>query len=377
MLGFFLRTRPDLFGWNKYECGVIAANLAHGLGFSGGFHDYSGPTTWFAPVYPGVLSVLFRVFGTQTFAAAVAAYVVNILSATATAVLIVKIATRLCGGSTALLAGLAWAIAPQAALSEFLFSERTLATTLMCLSIYLMLDLGPLSRRWQWFLCGASWGITGLTNPAALAPLPLMLIYLYKKHFGVRWTPAVLVAGVCAVLAPWLIRDAVMFHRLVPVRDNGLAEIYFANVGYEENPYGPSMEYQQLGEAKFVQMIERKLVVYVSTHPWQFVKDSLVRVYRFWTAPEGLLGYSAAVSLVGWIGLVMVFRQSWVDTLPFLGVIGVYPLIYYMSVTFSTYRQPVDPFLYLLSAYCVTSVVAQVKRSQKVREPALVLEQRH
>lgn len=360
MLGFFLRTRPDIFGWGNYECGVIAAALAHGRGFTGGFHDYSGPTTWFAPLYPVILSGLFRVFGTQTFAAAVAAKILNILCATATAILMVKIGTRLCDAKTALIAGLVWALTPQTALPDFLFSERTLATMLMCLSIYLMLDLSPLSRWSRFFVCGTIWGVTGLASPATLAPLALMLVYLYKKQPTLRWTPVVLVVGACIVLAPWIIRDAAVFHKFVPVRDNGLAEIYFANVGYDENPYGMSMEYQHIGEAKFVGMIEKKLVVYVDTHPTQFFKDTLVRVYRFWTTPGGLFGYAAAVSLLAFIGLMMLIRKAWADSLPFLAVIGLYPLVYYMSVTFSTYRQPVDPFLYLLGAYALTRGAARL-----------------
>jgi len=362
ILVYFLQVRPDIFAWNINECGMIGAALVHGRGFSGGFHDYSGATSWFAPAYPLVLSGLFRLFGIQTFASAVAAYVLQIVFAIATAVLIVKIGTRLCNATTALFAGLIWGLTPQAALPEFVLADTTLATMLMCFAILLTVNLSPASRKLQWFLCGIAWGLAGLASPATLAPVPLMLTYLYKKNPTPRWKPALLVVAVCLTLAPWIIRDMRIFHRFVPVRDNGFAEIYFANVGYGENPSALSMEYQRLGEGRFVSMIERKLVLYVSTHSLKFVKDTMVRAYRFWTMPEGPFGWSAVVSLASLLGLLMLIKESWVHSLPFLGVMVFYPIIYYISVTFSHYRQPVEPFLYILGTHALMKVAACIRR---------------
>lgn len=362
ILVYFLQVRPDIFAWKINECGMIGAALVHGHGFSGGFHDYSGATSWFAPAYPLILSGLFRLFGAQTFASAVAAYFLQIVFAIATAALIVKIGARLCNATTALFAGLVWGLTPQAALPEFVLADTTLATMFMCCAIFLAVNLSPDSRKLQWFLCGIAWGLAGLTSPATLAPVPLMLVYLYRKNPTPRWKPAVLVVAVCLMLAPWIIRDMRIFHRFVPVRDNGFAEIYFANVGYGENPSGLSMEYQRLGEGGFVSMIEKKLLLYVSTHALRFVKDTMVRVYRFWTMPEGLFGWSAVVSFVSWLGWLMLTRKSWLDSLPFLGVMGFYPIIYYLSVTFSHYRQPVDPFLYILGTHALMNVVAYIRK---------------
>ena len=55
----------------------------------------------------------------------------------------------------------------------------------------------------------------------------------------------------CLIIAPWTIRNYLVFREIVPIRSNGLAEIYFANCGFETHPLGPSMEYQALGEAAF------------------------------------------------------------------------------------------------------------------------------
>lgn len=371
MLLYFLRVRPDILSWRINECGMIAASLVRGHGFAGGFHDFSGPTTWFAPVYPVILSGLFRMFGIQTLASAIAVCGVHILCAMATAVLIMNIGARLCNPTAGLIGALIWGLTPKAALPEFLLVESTVSAMLVCLGILLALGLSAKSRKWQWFLSGMVWGFAGLTSPATLAALPVILIYLSRKIRPLPWTPAlVLTAAVGVTLAPWMIRDAMIFHRFVPVRDNGLAEIYFANVGYEENPSGGSMEYQRLGEAKFVTMIEKKLVSYLRSHPLRFVKDSLVRVTRFWTNPDGLFGISGLVSVLSFVGLLVVLQRCWLAALPFFAVMCAYPLIYYMSVTFSRYRQPVDPFLYVLAAYAVIEAVAWMKKKSALAVPA-------
>jgi hypothetical protein len=223
------------------------------------------------------------------------------------------------------------------------------------------LALSHESKEPQWFLGGMVWGLSGLASPATLAPSPLMLVYVFKKDPKVRWKPMLLAVGIGLTLAPWTVRNAMIFHRFVPVRDNGLAEIYFSNVGYDENPFGRSMEYQRLGEEKFVRMIERKLFAYVRTQPIEFAKGSVVRMYQFWTTPDGPFGYAAAVSLVALIGLLMLVCRSRLDSLPFLAVIGLYPVVYYMSVTFSHYRQPIDPFLYILGAYALLETARKTK----------------
>ena len=56
------------FGW---ETGRIAKALATGEGFSSPFKEPTGPTAWLMPAYPGVLAVIFLVFGVYSKASAI------------------------------------------------------------------------------------------------------------------------------------------------------------------------------------------------------------------------------------------------------------------------------------------------------------------
>src|SRR5689334_2826877 len=50
----------------EQEAGNIALALSQGHGFSDLFRKPTGPTAWLAPVYPWVVSLIFRVFGALT-----------------------------------------------------------------------------------------------------------------------------------------------------------------------------------------------------------------------------------------------------------------------------------------------------------------------
>ena len=59
------------FGW---EIGRLAYSLANGHGFSSPFGGDTGPSAWNAPLYPWIVSLAFRVFGSYSHAAAFACW---------------------------------------------------------------------------------------------------------------------------------------------------------------------------------------------------------------------------------------------------------------------------------------------------------------
>ena len=64
------------FGW---EIGRIAYSLANGHGFSSPFGGDTGPSAWTAPVYPWIVSLAFRAFGSYSHAASFALLTFNSL----------------------------------------------------------------------------------------------------------------------------------------------------------------------------------------------------------------------------------------------------------------------------------------------------------
>jgi hypothetical protein len=118
----------------------------------------------------------------------------------------------------------------------------------------------------RWAACGATWGVAALVNPALLVPLPILAFSL-SEH-GKRWRSVLVMATFTViVIAPWTVRNYVVFHEFMLVRSNGLAEVYFANGGFDTHPLGQSMEYQHLGEAAFTAQANRLAVEYMRIHP--------------------------------------------------------------------------------------------------------------
>ena len=66
-----IRTTEHNFGFG-FETGRIAYSLAHGMGFSSPFGGDTGPSAWTAPIYPWIVSLAFRAFGSYSQAAAFA-----------------------------------------------------------------------------------------------------------------------------------------------------------------------------------------------------------------------------------------------------------------------------------------------------------------
>src|SRR6202451_340205 len=61
------------------EAGNIAFSLAKGHGFSSPWWQETGPTAWLTPVYPWIVTIVYRVFGIHTPRAFYAAVALNIL----------------------------------------------------------------------------------------------------------------------------------------------------------------------------------------------------------------------------------------------------------------------------------------------------------
>src|SRR5580765_8343082 len=95
------------FGW---EIGRIAYSLANGHGFSAPFGGDTGPSAWTAPVYPFIVSLAFRVFGTYTLAASFALLTFNSLCSALTSWVIYRTARRVFNEKVAVWSGWIWAL---------------------------------------------------------------------------------------------------------------------------------------------------------------------------------------------------------------------------------------------------------------------------
>jgi hypothetical protein len=91
----------------------------------------------------------------------------------------------------------------------------------------------------------------------------------------------------------------------------------------------------------------------------QFSDLTARRAFNFWVLPEGALGLSFILGLLSFFGAFHAIRKSRNGSVLML-VLIFYPLIYYVSYTFSRYRHPIEPIIYVLAAYGVTIIAKSV-----------------
>ncbi len=365
------------FGW---EMGWVARSLALHQGFSSPFLPVTGPTALMPPVYPFLLAGVFRLFGIYSATAAVVILAFNSLMSALTCVPIFFTARRAFDGRTARWAGWLWALYPFSiyfsagrvwdyALTGFLFA--------CCLWFALRLQRQAPLRLWAAYGLLAS--LTCLSNPSVVLLFPaFLLIALYARRAHLR--PALIgctasVLLFAAGLAPWAIRNYVVFHQLIPIRSGFWLEFEAGNHGetFDCNP--PSshpasnaeamQRYQAQGETVFMENVRLKSHAYVMAHPGWFAVMTARRAIRFWTVlwrldpayrqnepfdiPASL--YCSAMLAVTLFGLWQRRRKLTPALGLYIAILAIFPIPYYLSHSSPDYRQPIEPALITLVAF--------------------------
>jgi hypothetical protein len=347
------------------ETGAIAAALVDGRGFASPYH-LNAPTAWLAPAYPFFLSIVFRLFGVRSAMAAWMLVLANSVFAALACYLTFLLARKYFGAATATIAAWLWALCWQSAVVPLIIWDTSVSALLVASGLLLITVL-EISDDWStWVGAGAFLGLAGLTNPALLGPVPFIGIYLawFRKQKGrPAWSRLALATIVCGiVLLPWMIRNYQQFGRIFFIRSNFAAEIYFANVGYETHPSGPSGEYQRLGETEYLQQKREALQHSVRHHPGAFARYVMKNVWVFWTMPNDST-YWIVMSMLCFTGFALAMKALGTRSLPFGIALGVYPLTYYLTLVYPKYRHPLEPVLFVLSGYAVWRVAKIVGQS--------------
>lgn len=375
-----LATIPFLF-----EPGNIAYSLATGHGFSSPFRVETGPTAWMTPVYPLLLAAIFRVFGTYTLQAFIAAAAFNVLCSALTCVPLYYAAKRVGGRTTAAIATALWAVFPNALLLplESLF-DASLSALLAAAILWATLRVSESPRRRDWALYGLLWGTALMTNASLVSLLPFLFGWAeYRAHRTsvCRFTrPALagLVTLLCCV--PWTVRNYREFHAFVPLRTvAGLALWLGNNPQAESNsvarlhPISNQRErdkYIEMGEIAYMSEKQTLAVEYILSHPSQEVALLAERFTAIWTggSTHPLRDFAHARSArFYWVvlfnmlaaagalaGVIVLWRAGSPFAFPLTAFPLIFPLVYYLALAPPRYRHPVDPELLLLTALAIT-----------------------
>jgi hypothetical protein len=287
----------------------VAAALATGQGWSDAFDAGTGPTAHTAPLYPLILSGIYRLCGDYETATGRAAQrclsiTLSILVLLALPVLAGKLGLSVTAGWIAAFVGAVW---PGNLRVELTGRHETVLATLALLGlIWCLADLRQ--RDWSGRLAvirtGFLLGITALVCPNLL----LVPLLLFAVELGVRPTAwrqmvvcgAILVAITLLFVSPWMARNYQVLGGFVPLRSNFGLELAVGNrPGADGLTYTPGMEQMhpytssaerarliELGELAYMREKQRQALSWIRAHPGRFAWLMMQRARYFWLTPD-------------------------------------------------------------------------------------------
>lgn len=375
-----------------YETGRIARSIALGEGFGNPFFQRTGPTALMMPLYPYIVAGVFKLSGIYTTKSALILLALNSLLSALTCVPIFYLARASFGANVAIWAAWAWAFFPYAIeLSADWIWETCLSTLLLTLLLVISARLARAEKTSSfavWAGFGLLWGITALSNPAALALLPFLLGWVGYRGYRTdqAWAAKAAVAMLVMVIAvaPWLLRNYATFGQVIPFRDNFWLEVWVGNhgdaslrPGDKVHPSANASEedkYNHLGEVIYIAGKRRDALAFIRGHPLWFVGMVVRRAQFTWTgfwslpserrwdelldperpfAPIHIL-FCTLLSALAFAGMFRSIREGNRLMVPYAFTLLIYPLVYYTTNLEFRYRHPIEPELVILATYaCV------------------------
>ena len=382
------------------EAGNTAFALSQGKGFSNLFRQNTGPTAWLPPLYPSLLSIIFRIFGAFTFHSFLAAVLVNALFSAAVTFPLFSFAQRIAGRHVAVASAWLWVFLPAGMIMPFEWIwDTSLSVLLATTLLWLTLRVAQSPKLWLWLTYGALWGVTVLTNPSLGIVLPFLLFWAVRRartQVTVSWrAPAFACALIIFSCLPWTVRNYATFHRVIPIRSSLPFELWIGNNDiFDEHAIGglrritrfeETRHYSQVGENAYLDEKSRLANSFIQQKPSLFLRLTARRIVATWTGTEHpltdfrradsllvriIIVCNLVLSLGMFLGIVLLACSKSPFAFPMAVFPLLYPLIYYVTHTSLRYRHPIDPLLVFLTVFALAALFFRCHGSVSGISPA-------
>jgi len=368
---------------HAWEQGNTARALLAGRGFGSPFVS-TQTSAIMPPVYPLIVAAIFAVFGVHNAHSIFAVHAFDCLINSMACIPIFLLARRSFGPRVGLWAGWAWVFFPYGIYFAAAWAWST-HLLLLCLCWLLCLaqqmEVSPRPGLWCGF--GLLAGFAGLVEPSILVVIPFLLLLAAlrlaraKKR---RLLPGVVASlTLAAAIAPWLLRDAIDFHRFIPMRDSMGLELWMGNNGYatrftsdQLHPLHNAQEladYNSMGELAYMDLKAAQAKAYIHAHPAWYAKMCLRRAVYLWTGYWSFdsdylqmepmdpfnVPFATALTLLALAGLWIAWRRTPYEAIRFGGVMFLFPIVYYFSHPEPYHMRTLDPLVVILGCLVIVN----------------------
>lgn len=380
--------RPHSICGTGYESLQLACSLAENGSFSDPFQTLAtGPSAHLAPLFPGYVSLLMRLFGSDTYAGFALAWSTIAIFGVHLALLPFLSRHFGLGFSPGVLAA---AVFLMAKLYPYTMWESFYVALLAIILSFLMYDIlrGSASQG-KVILTATLWGITLWM---ATVPVLIMLAWLgwiFVKTGIPRRQKLILLILPFLVISPWLIRNFTVFHHFIFVRDNLGLELAVSNnpcatFWFKSNEFSRCFEINhpnkgldqaervlQLGEYEYNQARLHEALEWIRGNPRRFAELTGLRIAAFWfpsptghplsdsQMPPGVL-VMWFMTLLSIPGLWLMWRKNANAAGIFALWLALFPLIYYIIQFDPRYRFPILWVVLLLAGFGIAELAKGV-----------------
>src|SRR5713101_1867091 len=142
----------------EQETGNIAFALSQGKGFGNLFRQNTGLTAWLPPVYPFLLSLIFRIFGAFTVRSFFVAVLLNALFSAAATFPLFHLARQVAGRTVAVATAWLWVALPAGIMMPFEWIwDTSLSVLLATTLLWMTLGISESAKRSLWLIYTLLW----------------------------------------------------------------------------------------------------------------------------------------------------------------------------------------------------------------------------
>jgi hypothetical protein len=364
----------------RWEVEAVAVSLATRGTFADPYAIPTGPTAHTPPVWPVLVSLVYRAMGLTT-AAGYAAWILGILVYATLFALLPWVAARLgLRARAGFLAGLGGALLavgwpdPAAALAGLAMA--------LILVAFLRRWTGPPSSPASAFALGLACGVALHIQPALLQVIVgcLGFEWWWRRRERPCRAVALLAGGLVLACIPWGVRNYRALHAPVFVRSNFGLEMRMAfhegaaadidvsvrrgGTRHPRTSVAEAVRVREMGEGAYMREARGEALAYIRTHPGETARLLAGRFLYFWLGPlhePSTAAFVTALTVLAAVGAAGALpHMTPPQRATLLIPLATFPLIYYVVSHVAHYRIPLQWLLLLGAGAAVDGAVRRI-----------------